>query len=357
MIKQPVSKIPPYFPTFPFSILSIVDELCRSISEQAGGATVEQIATLAGTTMDDCSPIPKDHPLRMNLRELYNKASINRSPRTRSTSCGPKKNSPFSNWVKGIRGKKNETEESNSNSIPATKGEEEDSSDYVVFPESGPSSPSPPPSPSVMSEDGPAVPMVSSEDFNVIVQDASLIIISQLVGTLKSILLKWCFPNPCRTIETYESYLASSPIRSLDLRVMKPAKIARYLTLLHFELIHAINPIELMEPKWTKTPERFTNLRRYIDHFNTLSRWVAWTILDPLFSKDRAAMLTKWVVVADECRLIQNYCALVSILGGLLSTPVHRMKRTFAGVSKATMATFGELKQVMDPRGSSSAYR
>ena len=79
--------------------------------------------------------------------------------------------------------------------------------------------------------------------------------------------------------------------------------------------------------------------------------------MDPVLSKDRALVLTKWVHVADDCRLKKNFCALVSILGGLLSTPIHRMKRTFAGVSKTTLSTLNELKNVMDPRGSSSAYR
>ena len=357
-----------FFPTkfiYILSLLSIVDELCRSISEQAGGITIEQIATLSGTTMDDSSPIPKDHPLRMNLREVYDKAIFVRSPRSlrSATLSSTKPNRSFSNWMKGIRGRKKDNDDDTDDPVsmsyipPKNVEDEEKDNETTAFTDSAPSpTQSPPPSP-IFPEDSPAQELPSSEEFNVIVQDASLIIISQLVGTLKEILRKWCFQSPSQTLKSYERFLAHSPVRSLDLRAMKSAKIARYLTLLHFELIHAIHPSELLDPKWTETPEGFSNLRRYVDHFNTLSRWVAWTIIDPLLSKDRALMLTKWVHVADECRVIKNYCALVSILGGLLSSPVHRMKRTFAGVSKATLATFSQLKQVMDPRGSSSAYR
>ncbi|KAK3575545.1 hypothetical protein QTP86_029456 [Hemibagrus guttatus] len=57
----------------------------------------------------------------------------------------------------------------------------------------------------------------------------------------------------------------------------------------------------------------------------------------------RAHIIEKWISVAQECHQLRNFSSLRAILSALQSNAVYRLKKTWATVSKESLATFDRL--------------
>eukprot|EP00300_Choanocystis_sp_HF-7_P017870 c19860_g1_i3.p1 GENE.c19860_g1_i3~~c19860_g1_i3.p1 ORF type:complete len:444 (+),score=147.18 c19860_g1_i3:123-1454(+) len=108
-----------------------------------------------------------------------------------------------------------------------------------------------------------------------------------------------------------------------------PADIAAQLTIISSKVFRRIQAKEFLNQNWSKNPELAPNITEIINRFNTLSLWVECEVLSSDDAKKRANTLTKMIRIAKECEKLQNYNDAKSLVAGIYSAAVYRLKRTW----------------------------
>ncbi|KAL7716756.1 Ras guanine nucleotide exchange factor [Entamoeba marina] len=122
-------------------------------------------------------------------------------------------------------------------------------------------------------------------------------------------------------------------------------QFAQQLTLYEYELFKSI-----------EAKRNSPNLCALIDHFNSITNWVTSTIIDEFNCKTRAAIIKKFISIADELLRLNNYNGVFEFFSGLNSTPVGRLKMTWEEVGNFTKK-LKALEKVTIPTGAYQAYR
>ena len=138
--------------------------------------------------------------------------------------------------------------------------------------------------------------------------------------------------------------------KHIDITTFKSKEVAKQITLLEFEIFERIRPRECLNQAWnkqnreTKAPNIFATIRRT----NFLVNLVTNEILKYESLKDRQKALKKFVKIAEECRKLGNYNAVLAMVGGLRSVSVHRLKKTWEGLSQNTLQLFSNLEKLVN---------
>ncbi|XP_067894208.1 ral guanine nucleotide dissociation stimulator-like 1 [Heterodontus francisci] len=90
-----------------------------------------------------------------------------------------------------------------------------------------------------------------------------------------------------------------------------------------------------------------TTIRATITQFNNITKCVISSILKDrnLKPDQRARLLEKWITIAEKSRTINNYSSLRAIVAALQSSPIYKLRKTWAAVSKSSMGLFEELEE------------
>ncbi|XP_067894196.1 ral guanine nucleotide dissociation stimulator-like 1 [Heterodontus francisci] len=78
-----------------------------------------------------------------------------------------------------------------------------------------------------------------------------------------------------------------------------------------------------------------TTIRATITQFNNITKCVISSILKDrnLKPDQRARLLEKWITIAEKSRTINNYSSLRAIVAALQSSPIYKLRKTWAAVS------------------------
>uniref|UniRef100_A0A8C1IFK0 Ral guanine nucleotide dissociation stimulator-like 3a n=1 Tax=Cyprinus carpio TaxID=7962 RepID=A0A8C1IFK0_CYPCA len=141
-----------------------------------------------------------------------------------------------------------------------------------------------------------------------------------------------------------------------------PARdIAEQLTLLDAELFVKVVPFHCLGCIWSQRDKKENRnlaptVRATIAQFNAVTNCVITSLLCPPSTSPsgspsctrsapthRAKIIEKWISVAQECHQLRNFSSLRAILSALQSNAVYRLKKTWAAISRESLAAFDHL--------------
>ncbi|XP_044038504.1 ral guanine nucleotide dissociation stimulator-like 1 isoform X2 [Siniperca chuatsi] len=139
------------------------------------------------------------------------------------------------------------------------------------------------------------------------------------------------------------------------------AAIAEQLTRMDSALFVKVVPYQCLGCVWSQRDKKENmspTIRATIAQFNAITNQVIMTLLcpptdatsspsssrrPPTSPAQRARIIEKWIRVAQDCRQLKNFSSLRAILSALQSNAVYRLRKTWAAVSRDSMATFDNL--------------
>uniref|UniRef100_A0A3B5M8M6 Ral guanine nucleotide dissociation stimulator-like 3a n=1 Tax=Xiphophorus couchianus TaxID=32473 RepID=A0A3B5M8M6_9TELE len=123
------------------------------------------------------------------------------------------------------------------------------------------------------------------------------------------------------------------------------SSIAEQLTQMDSALFVKVVPYQCLGCVWSQRDKKENmspTIRATITQFNALTNRVIVSLLSQS-AEPRARIIEKWIKVAQECRRLKNFSSLKAILSALHSNAVYRLRKTWAAVSRDSMATFDNL--------------
>ncbi|XP_042843798.1 ras-specific guanine nucleotide-releasing factor 1 isoform X3 [Panthera tigris] len=113
-------------------------------------------------------------------------------------------------------------------------------------------------------------------------------------------------------------------------------EIAEQLTLLDHLVFKKIPYEEFFGQGWMKLEknERTPYIMKTTKHFNDISNLIASEIIRNEDINARVSAIEKWVAVADICRCLHNYNAVLEITSSMNRSAIFRLKKTWLKVSK-----------------------
>lgn len=129
--------------------------------------------------------------------------------------------------------------------------------------------------------------------------------------------------------------------KRIELLDIEALELARQLTITESQLYQKIRPSECMQ-RSQQSKQRRTDPRDGVANFirrsNKIAHWVAFSILSKDEARRRASVIKQFILVADQCRMLQNFSTMGAIVSGLNSAPIHRLKRSWEQVSSRYMS-------------------
>jgi len=99
------------------------------------------------------------------------------------------------------------------------------------------------------------------------------------------------------------------------------------------------------------------NIQKMINRFNQVSLWVATEIVETEDLKLRAVILNRFIFIAQRCRELNNFNAVMEILSALQSASVHRLRQTWDLLPPKTWEIFQSFLTLLEPEGNFLNYR
>eukprot|EP01094_Clydonella_sp_ATCC50884_P016857 TRINITY_DN2846_c0_g1_i1.p1 TRINITY_DN2846_c0_g1~~TRINITY_DN2846_c0_g1_i1.p1 ORF type:complete len:1130 (-),score=536.32 TRINITY_DN2846_c0_g1_i1:96-3485(-) len=136
---------------------------------------------------------------------------------------------------------------------------------------------------------------------------------------------------------------------SLTLMDIHPEELARQLTLIEYDLYKNIKPWECLNQSWAKKDKetRAPNILAMIQRFNQVSNWVATEVVKVEQVKQRAKVLQHVIEIAEHCKSLNNFNAMMEIISGLQNSAVFRLKQTWGTLPSKYNKSYSDMHQIM----------
>jgi hypothetical protein len=126
--------------------------------------------------------------------------------------------------------------------------------------------------------------------------------------------------------------------------------IAVELTRVTYELFSKIRPNEFFKGLYTKKDKEKTspNICKAFERFNNISYWVIEEVLSYDYSSDRAKVIDKFIHIAHELSLLNNFNDCMSIVSALGQMILTRLTKTWKKISSKDMTLFRKIKKILN---------
>uniref|UniRef100_A0A096NSB5 Ras-GEF domain-containing protein n=1 Tax=Papio anubis TaxID=9555 RepID=A0A096NSB5_PAPAN len=135
-----------------------------------------------------------------------------------------------------------------------------------------------------------------------------------------------------------------------DITTFPPRLLAEQLTLMDADLFKKVELYECLGSIWGQRHQKGSEhvaptVCATIAHFNRLTNCVTTSCLGDhsMRARDRARVVEHWIKVARECLRLNNFSSVHAIVSALRSNPIHRLHKTWAGVSRKSIKYLKEL--------------
>merc|ERR1719222_83002 len=146
-----------------------------------------------------------------------------------------------------------------------------------------------------------------------------------------------------------------------DILDISTKHFAQQITAMDNELFKRVIPHQCLGSVWSsKSRERdAATVVATIEQFNAVSYRVISTVLIDSEARpsQRARVISAWVDVAQELRVLKNFSSLKAIVSGLQSNPVYRLKKAWATIAKDKLEIFEELARIFSEENNAVAQR
>ncbi len=157
----------------------------------------------------------------------------------------------------------------------------------------------------------------------------------------------------------YIQFHANPKANEMDFLDTDDLEIARQLTLIDNYLYMRIERSELLNLAWSKPhlQSQATSLLTFITRFNTVSNWVATSILSSPLIRQRAKLMDKFIRLAWGCWELKNFSCATAIVAALNSAPLVRLKHTRSQVSRSVLSMLKDMEDGVSTAGNYKVLR
>ena len=126
--------------------------------------------------------------------------------------------------------------------------------------------------------------------------------------------------------------------------------IATELTRVSYLIFSKITPKEFFKGLFTKKDKEKTspNICKAVQRFNNISFWVIEEVLSYDYSSDRAKVIEKFIHIAHELSLLNNFNDCMSIVSALGQMILTKLNKTWKKVASKNMTLYRKIKKLLN---------
>ncbi|XP_058466846.1 ral guanine nucleotide dissociation stimulator-like 1 isoform X1 [Malaya genurostris] len=135
---------------------------------------------------------------------------------------------------------------------------------------------------------------------------------------------------------------------------------AEQLTRMDMELFKRLIPHQCLGATWSnRDKHECGSVLATVTQFNAVSfRVISSVLIEPrLKPQERALLISTWIDIAQELRLLKNFSSLKAIISGLQSNAVYRLSKTWAVLPREKLELYTELARIFSEDNNAWAQR
>ena len=170
-------------------------------------------------------------------------------------------------------------------------------------------------------------------------------------GILTEIINISLIQKPKEKIEFEKIYgIKVSNETHFDIFSFSSKDIAIELTRISYIYFSKITPKEFFKGLFTKKDKEKTspNICKVVNRFNEISFWVIEEVLSYDYSSDRAKVIEKFIHIANELKLLNNFNDCMSIVSALGQMIVTRLNKSWKKVASKNITLLQKIKKILN---------